>query len=138
MHKVRAAMVSGFLLACLAFSVGCSSVSVSSERLFGAPSFPPTSPESVQILRREPRQPHDRIGHVFLEPSGHPPVAEMEQALRAETARLGGHAAVIVFDRTRRIGTVVEGPWWNRSAYPVYGRKIIAVAIRYRGERDRF
>ena len=40
--------------------------------------------------------------------------------------------------RPRRIGTVVEGRWWNRTARPIYGRKIVAVAIRYRGERDRF
>ena len=85
-----------------------------------------------------PRQPHDRLGEVFLEPSGSPPIEEMEQALRTETAKLGGQAAVIVQDRTRRIGTIVEGRWWNRTARPIYARKIVAVAIRYRGERDRF
>jgi hypothetical protein len=124
-------------LAIAAGSVSCSSVSASSERLIGAPAFSPTRPESVLILRREPRQPHDRIGHVFIEPSGTPPVEEIEQAIRVESAKLGADAAVIVFDRTRRVGTIVEGPWWNRRAYPVTGRKIVAVAIRYRGERDR-
>jgi hypothetical protein len=117
-------------------SVSCASVSSSSERLMGAPVFPPTRPESVVILHREPRKPHDRIGHVFIEPSGNPPVAEMEQAMRNEAAKLGADAAVIVFDRTRRIGRVYEGPWWDRRAYPSYGRKIVAVAIRFRGERE--
>ena len=116
---------------------GCSSVSSSSERIIGSPPFPPTNPASVLILHREPRKPHDRLGHVFVEPSGQPPVEDIEQAIRNETAKLGGDAAVIVVDRTRRVGTVYEGPWWDRHAYPMYGRKIVAVAIRYRGERER-
>lgn len=123
-------------VAVAASCVSCSSVSSSSERLIGVPALPPTRPESVVILRREPRKPHERIGHVYVEPSGTPPVAEIEQAIRVEAAKLGADAAVIVFDRTRRVGTIVEGPWWNRRAYPVTGRKIVAVAIRYRGERE--
>lgn len=125
-------LAAGLALTC----VSCASVSSSSERMPGAPVFAPTSPGSVAILRREPRKPHDRIGHVFIEPSGNPPVAEMEQAIRNEAGKLGADAAVIVFDRTRRIGRVYEGPWWDRRSYPVYGRKIVAVAIRFRGERD--
>src|SRR6476660_645165 len=125
-------LAAGLALTC----ASCASVSSSSERIIGAPVFAPTSPDSVAILHREPRKPHDRIGHVFIEPSGNPPVAEMEQAIRAEAAKLGADAAVIVFDRTRRIGRVYEGPWWDRRVYPVYGRKIVAVAIRFRGERE--
>ena len=125
------------LAAALAAScASCSSVSSSSERLIGGPSFPPTRAENVLILRREPQKPHDRIGHVYVEPSGSPPVSDIEQAIRVEAAKLGADAAVIVFDRTRRVGTAIEGPWWNRRAYPITGRKIIAVAIRYRGERE--
>src|SRR5215831_7035983 len=116
MKKTLMALVA---LALAAGSVSCASVSASSERLIGAPSFPPTRPETVLILRREPRKPHERIGHVFIEPSGSPPVTEIEEAIRTETARLGGDAAVIVFDRTRRVGTVYEGPWWDRRAYPI-------------------
>ena len=117
-------------------SISCSSVSSSSERLIGAPVFPPTRPESVVILRREPRKPHDRIGHVYIEPSGNPAVSEMEQAIRTEAAKLGADAAVIVYDKTRRIGRVYEGPWWDRRIYPIFGRKIVAVTIRFRGERE--
>jgi hypothetical protein len=125
------------LAAALAAScVSCSSVSSSSERLIGAPAFPPTRPESVVILRREPRKPHERLGHIFIEPTGKPEVSEIEQAIRAEAAKLGADAAVIVLDRTRRVGTVYEGPWWDRRAYPIVGRKIVAVAIRYRGDRE--
>ncbi len=126
-----------FAVALTLFCVSCSSVSVSSERYIGAPTFPPTRPESVEIRRHAPKQPHERLGEIYLSPSGDPSVEEMEAALRAEAARMGADAAVIVYDKTRRIGRVVEGPWWARSSYPVYGRKIVAVAIRYRAERDK-
>jgi len=117
--------------------VSCSSVSASSERLIGSAAYPPTRTETVLILRREPKKPHERLGHVYVDPDGKPPVEEIEAAIRKETAKLGGDAAVIVFDKTQRVGTMVEGPWWNRRAYPITGRKIIAVAIRYKGERER-
>jgi hypothetical protein len=131
----KALLVPLSALALLA-AASCSSVSASSERLIGGPAYPPTSPAAVVILRREPRKPHERVGHVFVEPSGGPPVEEIEKAIRTEAARLGADAAVIVFDRPRRVGRVYQGPWWDRTTYPIYGRKIIAVAIRYRGERE--
>lgn len=124
-------------LAAAASCLSCSSVHASSERLIGSPAYPPSQAATVLILRREPKKPHERLGHVYVDPDGTPPVEEIEAAIRSETAKLGGDAAVIVFDKTRRVGTMVEGPWWNRRAYPITGRKIIAVAIRYKGERER-
>jgi hypothetical protein len=59
-------------------------------------------------------------------------VERLERALREEAATLGAEAAVVVRDSTRRVGTFVTGPWWSRSHTPVYGRVIVAVAIRYR------
>ncbi len=109
----------------------CTTISVSSTRYLGVAQLPPTDPASVVIMRHEPRRPHVRLGEVLLEPSGHPSVAEMEQAIRTEAAKLGADAAVLVYDRTRRIGTVYQGPWWARSSHAVYGRKIVAVATHY-------
>lgn len=45
---------------------------------------------------------------------------------------LGADAAVLVYDKFKRVGTVYQGPWWGRSSYAVYGRKIVAVAIRHK------
>jgi len=109
----------------------CATVSVSSTRYLGVPQFTPTDPSTVEILRRIPKRPHEKLGEVFLQPSGNPSVAEMEQALRGEAAAMGAQAAVVVYDKFKRIGTVIQGPWWARSSYPVYGRTIVAVAIRY-------
>ncbi len=110
----------------------CSTVSISSMRYVGAPTVAPTEPSGVVLLRRAPVRPHERLGEVRVEPSGSPPVAEIEQAIRVEAAKLGADAAVLVYDRTRRVGTIVQGPWWGRTASPIFGRVIIAVAIRYR------
>jgi hypothetical protein len=126
----RFGMLAGLALVTVGIT-GCATVSVSSTRYLGVPQFAPTDPASVEILRHIPRRPHEKLGEVFLQPSGNPPVAEMEQALRGEAAKMGAEAAVIVFDRFKRIGTVIQGPWWARSSYPVYGRTIVAVAIRY-------
>ena len=63
-------------------SASCASVSSSSERILGAPVFPPTAPQSVVILRREPRKPHERIGHVFIEPSGNLPRRTGDRLMR--------------------------------------------------------
>ena len=109
----------------------CTTVSVSSTRYLGVPQFGPTDPASVQILRQIPRRAHEKLGEVFLEPSGNPTVPEMERAIRSEAAKLGADAAVVVHDTFRRIGSVIQGPWWARSSRPIYGRTIVAVAIRF-------
>ncbi|MBZ5588520.1 MAG: hypothetical protein LAO05_08150 [Acidobacteriia bacterium] len=110
---------------------GCTTISVSSTRYLDVPQFGPTDANAVEIPWHAPRRPHERLGEVLIEPSGNPSVGEMGQAIRIEAAKMGADAAVLVYDKTRRIVTVVEGRWWTRSAHAVYGRRIIAVAIRY-------
>ena len=58
--------------------------------------------------------------------------SSIEKAMREEAAKLGGDAAVLVYDRTQRMGMVVTGGWWVQYARPVYGRVIVAVAIKYK------
>lgn len=111
----------------------CATVDVSSERYLGIPQAAPTDPASVEILRKEPKRPHLQLGEVFLSPSPDATVDSLEKALRTEAAKLGANAAVVVRDRTKRIGTYVTGSWWVRYHTPVYSRQIVAVAIRYQG-----
>jgi hypothetical protein len=133
MQRLKGSRAVGVALTLAALtSAACTTVSVSSIRYLGVPQFAPSDPNSVEILRREPRRPHDRLGEVYLEPSGDPSVTEMEQAIRTEAGKLGADAAVLVYDRTKRIGAVYQGPWWARSSHAVYGRRIVAVAIHYR------
>jgi hypothetical protein len=103
-------------LACLA--VSCAYVEATTSQYVGVPRFPPTDPKIVKVLRAEPMQPHDRLGEILLDISVDPPaaIADIEQRLREETAKMGGNAAFVVRDMVN----------------PNVGRKLIAVAIRYR------
>jgi hypothetical protein len=122
---------SNLLLALLAFVAGCSWVSVQSKQYLGVPTYPPTDPAAVEILRSEPLRLNERLGEITLEPQGNPTVQEMEAKLRQAAAKMGADAVVIVADRTMLMGGVAMGPWWGRQLNPVYGRVIVGVAIRY-------
>ena len=65
-------------------------------------------------------QRHDRLGEVLLDISVDPapPVAEIEQRLREEAAKMGANAVFVVRDAVR----------------PGDARKLIGIAIRYRNE----
>ena len=119
------------VLVVLSFIAGCSYVSVTTKQYLGMPLYPPTDPASVEILRTEPLHPHERLGEIGLEPTGNPPVTEIEQKLREAAAKMGANAAVLVADRTMRMGATVTGPWYGRQISPDFQRVILAVAIRY-------
>jgi hypothetical protein len=104
-------------LACVLAACG-SSVDATTTQYVGVPRFAPIEPAAVQILRAEPMQPHDRLGEILLEIAVDPPppIAEVEQRLREEAARLGANAVFVVRDHVT----------------PYVARKLIAVAIRTR------
>lgn len=93
------------------------------------PRFAPTHPAEVDLLRREPRRDHIRLGEVWVRPSPRMNRYDVEGLLRERTARMGGDALVIVADRYFRDGVVFN--YW-RGARSVYERQIVGIAIRYR------
>ena len=103
----------------LAFVVAsCAYVDATTTQYVGVPRFPPSDPKTVQILRGEPMQPHDRLGEILLEISldPAPPIEDVEQRLREEAAKLGATAVFVVRD----------------LVVPYTSRKLIGVAIRNR------
>ena len=93
---------SGWQLMILALGLAaCATVDATSTQYVGAPTFPPTNPASVQILRVEPSRPHVRLGEIQIDGSTDPapPVAEIEQKLRDDRAKMGADAVVVVMDR---------------------------------------
>src|SRR5688500_7365045 len=103
-------------LACVLAS--CASVDATTTQYVGVPRAAPTDAATVQVLASEPMRTHDRLGELLLDMSVDPapPVSDVEQRLREEAAKMGGNAVFVVRD-------VVN---------PNVGRKLIAVAIRYR------
>lgn len=111
---------------------GCQTVSTTNNPYLGIPTFPPTNPAHVQILRTEPTRPHVRLGEIRAEPSSESvPVTKIEAALQQQAAKMGADAAVVVYDHTQVVGAQVVGGWLNRSVDPIEGRVIIAIAIKY-------
>jgi len=112
----------------------CASVDVQSTEYVAAPRYQPTDAKSVQILRTEPKVPHDRLGEVVVDASTDPPppVVEIEQKLCQAAAKMGANAVVIVLDRVQPVAAYVSGPYWDRSVESVSGRKVIGIAIRFR------
>lgn len=118
--------------ATLFLATGCQSVSINSTQDIGGPTFPPSDPAQVQILRTEPTRAHVRLGEVRAEPSGeNVSAAKIEEALRNAAAKMGADAAVVIYDHTQVTGAYVTGPWYGRSIQQIQGRVVVAVAIKY-------
>lgn len=102
----------------------------------GAPGFPRTRPEAVDLLRGEPRRPHVAFAEIRYEPPARASRYEVEWRLRNKGAHIGADALVIEVDTLYR-----EGTWPGQyRSYPGRGayrtryrdRVIVAIAIRYR------
>jgi hypothetical protein len=116
----------------LLVSTGCQTVSTTYTPYIGVPTFPPSDPAQVQILRTEPTRPNIRLGEVKATASSpNEDVTKIENALKKYAAKLGADAAVVVYDRTQVVGATVVGGWLNRSVDPIEGLVVIAIAIKY-------
>ena len=79
--------------------VGCIPyVDATSTRYDGVEKFSPTDPATVQVLDREPKQRHERLGEVKLDISIDPPasVADIDSRLREEAAKMGANAIYVI------------------------------------------
>ena len=114
--------------------VSCASVDASSTQYVGVVHSPPSDPATVEILRSEPTRPHERLGEVVVDASTDPapPVAQIEDKLKKEAAKMGADAVVIVYDQVQPVGVVVSGGYWTRTASTVTGHRLVGLAIKYR------
>jgi len=105
-------------LALLCLAAACAHVEATSVEYVGVPRFPAAEPAAVRVLPAEPAQRHDRLGEVLLDISVDPapPVADIEQRLREEAAKMGASAVYVIRDVLR----------------PGESRKLVGIAIRYR------
>lgn len=91
----------------------------------------PTYPDLVGILRTEPSRPHEGLGEVYIESYEDLPGPRLEQEVREGAAKLGAGAAVIVADRSLKMGGIAPAAWWAKEALPDPRFVVAAVAIRY-------
>jgi hypothetical protein len=125
-----------FLLLVLAAFLAACSPALHVKHFRGAPDFPRTRPEAVDLLRHEPSRPHVAFAEIRYNPPDRANRYEVEWQLRNKGARIGADALIIEVDTLYR-----EGVWSAPSrTYP--GRRIrrarerdrviVAIAIRYR------
>ena len=120
------------LILLAAVLISCSPVNV---RWFpGAHRFPPTSPQFVDLLRREPPRPYIAFAEIVYNPSRSTSRHEVEWTLRDRAARIGADALIIQNDNVYR-ESVWSGPYggYRRQDYRDY--VIVGIAIRYRQGR---
>ncbi len=117
------------LILLAAVLVSCSPVRVHMYR--GAPHFRPTSPQSVDLLRREPPRPHIAFAELVYKPSPRASRHEVDWVLRERAARIGADAVIIEVDNIYR-ESVWLSPYRRGRRYPSYDRVIVGIAIRYR------
>ncbi|MNN51443.1 hypothetical protein D3C81_1660790 [compost metagenome] len=86
------------------------------------------------MLRTEPLRPHVRLGEILIDASVDPapPITEVEEKLRDESAKLGGDAVVVVYDHIQAVGAYVNGPLWARDVQTIEGRKLKGIVIKYK------
>ena len=119
-------------VAALFAGTGCNTVSTNTTQYLGVPTFPPSDPAKVEILRTMPTRPHTQLGEIRAEPSSTSvDVQKIETVLRQKAAAMGADAAVVVLDRIQTTGAMVVGGYLNRSVETIQGRVIVAVAIKY-------
>ena len=117
-------------LATVVLLSGCANIQERTQPYLGVPAYPPTSPEAVQILAAEPKQPKDRLGEIILTIEGNPSRDELEKKLKTAGARLGADATFVVYDKTHVFPVVYYDYWAPPWVTLDPRRTIVAVAIR--------
>lgn len=101
----------------------------------GARQYPPTSSAFVDLLREEPRRPHEAFAEIRIDPPARMSRFEVEQRLRERAAAIGADAMIIEVDNVfrDRVWVGPDGTHRGRSTRRavVRDRIIVAIAIRY-------
>ena len=131
--RLKLSLLAGGLAASFLILQGCATVDAHTTAYVGVEHPAPTLPSEVQVLRTEPLRPHIRLGEVLIDASTEPapPITEVEQKLREESAKLGGDAVVVVYDQIQPVSAYVSGPLWDRDIRTVEGRKLKGIVIKY-------
>ncbi|MVV47553.1 hypothetical protein EJA72_04700 [Pseudomonas sp. PB120] len=132
--RFKLSMLAGGLTAALLALSGCATVDAHTTAYVGVEHPAPTQASQVVVMRTEPLRPHVRLGEVVIDASTDPapPITDVEQKLREESAKLGGDAVVVVYDHIQPVGRYVTGPLWSRGIETIQGQKLKGIVIKYR------
>ncbi len=114
------------LFSALLSLAACSWVSVSPLPYAGTPAYPPTDPETVEVLREVPPGPFLRVGQIHLDWTGSPGQSAVLFKLRRAAAKMGADAVIVSGDTS-----LPPRSWWNRLIDPDPDQVLVGIAIRY-------
>jgi hypothetical protein len=131
--RFKLSLFAAGLIAAVPTLNGCATVNAQTTAYVGVEHPAPTIASQVEVLRTEPTRPHVRLGEVLVDASldPAPPITDVEQKLREESAKLGGNAVVVVYDHIQPVAAYVSGPLWNRDIQTIQGRKLKGIVIKY-------
>lgn len=131
--RLKLSLLAAGLTATLLALSGCATVDAQTTAYVGVEHPAPTLASEVVVLRTEPLRPHIRLGEVLIDASVDPapPITDVEQKLREESAKLGGDAVVVVYDHIQPVAAYVSGPLWSRDIETIQGRKLKGIVIKY-------
>jgi hypothetical protein len=102
----------------------------------GVRHYPPTLPAAVDLLREEPRRPHEAFAEIRYDPPAGMSRSEVEWKLREKGAAIGADALVVEVDTVyrERVWVGPYRPYRGQRVHRTVTRDhiIVAVAIRYR------
>jgi hypothetical protein len=130
MRVLRTAGVLGVAVAGLVLPA-CSSINVSTRTYPDAPTFAPTDPSAVEILRTDPPIPYVRLGEITLSLQSNPSQDAIAQALKKQASLMGATAVLLVYDGSQAMGVMYSGPAWAPADPTQLGQVLIAIALRY-------
>ena len=108
--RFKLSLLAGGLTATLLALSGCATVDAQTTAYVGVEHPAPTLASEVVVLRTEPLRPHVRLGEVVIDASVEPapPITQVEEKLREESAKLGGDAVVVVYDHIQIGGRLCQ------------------------------
>jgi hypothetical protein len=116
----------------LLVATGCSSISEDTRGYLGAPKYPPTQPERVEILASAPTRAHEKVGEILLEATSKVPREKLEERLRVLGAQLGADAVYPAYDKMH-VTPIIYADWWGPSTVGRdVRRNIVGIAIKYK------
>ena len=97
--------------------------------------YAPTTPESVQVLTQEPKEPYIVIGEILAEGETLSRSDSIEQNLKSKAAQMGAEAIILKIQKRKPgmiNGNMVEGNSYVYDYNEIFAKKMKAQAIRFK------
>jgi hypothetical protein len=124
-----------FIIVTIIFSFLSCNQTIRINRFSTSFTFPPTNPDRVNLLRKEPSRSYIELGEISITPTRSMRKIEVNRILKVESAKMGAQAVIIQVDTFFRTKIIRRRFYRGRTIKKrrLHREKIIiGTAIRYR------